>query len=193
MQIILLHDVDSVGEQGAVVAVADGFARNYLFPRKLAIVACTGALRDLEGRKVQIQRKAEKRHQENVLKGQQVDAIGTLCLEAHAGEEGKLFGTITPKDLSQILEAKLDFPIDRKNLVLSSPINRVGQYELTIRLSARVKSTIIIEVNAPGGTPELAPEEDVMFEQGDFDNYNEYDEYGNAYEPQPAQAYEPQA
>jgi large subunit ribosomal protein L9 len=159
MQIILLHDVDAVGEQGNVVGVADGFARNYLFPRKLAVIASAGALKDLEGRKVQIQLKAEKRHQENEKKAAQLEAIGTLTLEARAGEEGKLFGTITPKELAAIVQEKAGFEIDRKAVTLSNPINRVGQYEMVIRLSTRVKATLTVEVEAQGAKERLAAEQ----------------------------------
>lgn len=150
MDIILTKDVETLGEQGAVVQVAEGYARNYLFPRKLAVVASTGALKDLASRRTQLERKAEKRHQENLAKAAQLTEMGVLLLEAHVGDGGKLFGTITPKELAGVLEHKVGFPIDRKDLLLSSPINRVGHYELTVRLSSKVKAAVPVQVLAEG-------------------------------------------
>jgi large subunit ribosomal protein L9 len=148
MDVILIQDTDTLGEHGDVVKVSSGYARNYLFPRKLAIVATPGALKDLEARRSQLQRKAEKRHQENLRRAEILDNMEPIIITAQAGEGGKLFGTITPKDLAQALEVKAGMVIDRKNLLLTQPLNHLGQFEVGVRLSARVKATFQVEVAA---------------------------------------------
>lgn len=148
MDVILMQDVETLGEQGAVLNVSDGFARNFLFPRKLAVVANKGSLRDLDSRRDQIQRKAQKRYEEDLAKAKSIESLGILVLEASVGADGKLFGTVTPKELAAIIEHKTGVIVDRRNFLLSSPISRVGSYDLTIRLSPKVSAKMTIEIVA---------------------------------------------
>lgn len=151
MQVILLKDVQSLGEQGSVLAVADGYARNYLFPQKMAVVATKGALKDLESRRTQLKQKVEKRYQEDLKRAKAIESLGHLTLEATAGDEGKLFGIITPKELAAALEEKTGEAIDRRHLLVDRPINRVGSYNVTLKLSPRVVAKLQLEVVALGG------------------------------------------
>jgi large subunit ribosomal protein L9 len=146
MQVILTKEVDALGEQGDLVQVADGYARNYLFPNNMAIQATSGALADLERRRERIRAKAEKKHQEDLKKAEAINAVGQITLEAFAGEEGKLFGTITTKELAKVLQAKVGFEIDRRTLTVSHPIHRVGDYQLTLKFSAKVSAGVILTV-----------------------------------------------
>jgi large subunit ribosomal protein L9 len=146
MDVILIKDTDTLGEHGDVVKVSPGFARNYLFPRKLAIVATPGALKDIEARRSQLQRKAEKRHADNLRRAELIDNMEPITITAQAGDGGKLFGTITPKDLVQALDVKAGITIDRKALLLTQPLNHLGQYEIGVRLSSRVKAAFQVEV-----------------------------------------------
>lgn len=148
MQVILLKDVDNLGEGGEIRNVADGYARNYLFPKGFALEATSGSLKDLEARIARIRVKAEKKHQEDLAKATKVEAIGVLQLAARAGEHGKLYGTVTTKELSRLVSDKTGLDVDRKNLKLSHPINRLGEYELTIRFSPRVTTTLKVNVIA---------------------------------------------
>lgn len=148
MQVILLKDVDNLGESGDLQNVSDGFARNFLFPNKLAVEATNGAMKDREMRLVRIQAKAEKKHQEDLARSQKVTAIGTLTLSARAGEQGKLFGAVTTKELSRLLTDKSGLEIDRKALKLDHPINRLGEYEVSIRFSPKVTVTVPVHVVA---------------------------------------------
>lgn len=148
MKVILNQDVETLGEQGSVIDVADGYARNFLFPRKLAVIANKGAMRDLESRLTQIRRKAERRYQENLERANKIESLGILVLEAAVGEEGKLFGTITPKDLAAILTDQTGVEVDKRNINLSAPITRVGAYDLSVRLSPKVSAKITVEVTA---------------------------------------------
>lgn len=148
MQVILLRDVDNVGESGQQVNVAEGFYRNFLSPRKLAVAATKGAMADLKMRADRIKAKQEKQHQENLAKAEKIQAIGTLTLHAAAGEGGKLFGAITNRELAKVVTEKVGFEIDRKNLVISQPIHEVGTYAIEIKLSTRVKTTLSVAVQA---------------------------------------------
>ena len=157
MDVILIKDVDALGEQGQIMSVSDGYARNFLFPQKMAIRSSDGALRDLESRRSQLEAKAEKRYQDNLAKANSIQQLGEIVLEASVGEEGKLFGTITPKDLSAVVEAKTNVKVDRRNIILNKPINRLGDYELTLRLSPRVSTKLGLHV-APENLEVLSPD-----------------------------------
>ncbi len=148
MEVILIKDVDSLGESGDVQNVADGYARNYLFPKGLAVKATTGARKDLSTRIERIRVKAEKKHQEDLEKSAKIEAIGVLILTARAGESGKLYGAVTTKELSRLITEKAGLEIERKSLKLNHPINRLGDYELQIRLSPRVQATLQVKVQA---------------------------------------------
>jgi large subunit ribosomal protein L9 len=148
MQVILLKDVDTVGEAGEVKNVSDGYARNYLFPSNFAVEATPGALKDREMRAERIRAKAEKKHQEDQEKAKKVEAIGVLTLAARAGEQGKLYGAVTTKELSKLITQKTGLEIDRKNLKLNHPINRIGEYELQLRFSPKVQANLKVNVVA---------------------------------------------
>ncbi len=148
MQVILVKDIDSLGESGEVCNVSDGYARNFLFPKGFAVEATAGALKDLEIRSERIRLKAEKKHQEDQARAEKVMAVGTLTLAARAGEHGKLFGAVTTKELSKLIAQKTGMEIDRKALRLNHPINRLGEYELEIRFSPRVQATLPVNVVA---------------------------------------------
>lgn len=165
MQVILLKDVDTLGESGEVKTVRKGFARNHLLPNGLAVVATPGALKDLELRRGRINAKAEKKHQEDQGKAKKLEAIGTLNLSARAGEDGRLFGAVTTRLIATLLSEKTGLEIDRKNINLNRPINRLGEYELEVRFSPRVKSTIPVLVSSEEAAGELA------------DDFSEEDEY----------------
>ena len=148
MQVILIKDVDTLGENGQLMTVKDGFARNYLFPRNLAVEATTGAVQDRDRRLSRIQAKAEKKHQEDLAKAGKVEALGQLVLKARAGEHGKLFGAVTTKELARLITEKTGLPVERKSLALNSPINRLGDYEVSIRFSPKVTSKLPVQVLA---------------------------------------------
>lgn len=147
MKVILTKDVDSLGDSGEVLSVADGYARNYLFPQNKAIEATPGAMKDLQTRIERIRAKAEKKHQDDLARAAKVTALETLTLEANVGENGKLFGAITTKELGKILQDKTGLEIDRKNLSLDHPINRVGDYNLHIKFSAKVSASLQVVVS----------------------------------------------
>ena len=148
MQVILKKDVQNLGEQGDLVTVKDGYARNYLLPQNYAEIATKGALQNRENNLARIQAKQEKLHQEALAKASEIEKFGTLELSAKAGESGKLFGTITTKKLCEELQAKSGIEVDRKTVSLNAPINKVGSYTMLIKLTSKVKTELAINVTA---------------------------------------------
>ena len=148
MQVILKKDVQNLGEQGDLVQVKDGYARNYLLPQNFAEIATKGALQNREQNLARIQAKQEKLHQEALAKAELIEKFGTLELSAKAGESGKLFGTITTKKLCEELQAKAGIEVDRKTVSLNSPINKVGSYTMLIKLTSKVKTELTVIVTA---------------------------------------------
>lgn len=146
MKVILTKDVDTIGASGDVVDVADGYARNYLFPKSVAIEATDGSLADLNRRIARIRAKAEKKHADDLEKAKRVEGVGTITLEAKAGETGKLFGTITTKELAKILAEKTGMEFERRNINVDHPINKVGEYMLNVKISAKVSAQLQIDV-----------------------------------------------
>jgi len=159
MQVILKKDVQNIGEVGDLVNVKDGYARNYLIPNSLAEVATAGALAQRERNIARIKAKAEKLHQEALAAKEEIEKIEKISLSARAGESGKLFGTITTKKLSEELLAKCGMEIDKKSIILDRPINHIGNFVMTIKLSSKVKAQLDVEVVASETIKEVYEEE----------------------------------
>ena len=146
MVVILSKAVESVGFQGDLLNVADGYARNYLFPRNLAIPASAGAKKNLLAQQEQQKQQAQKRYEADVAVAAKLKAVSPLVVEASVGDDGKLFGTITPKEVARLLEEKSGVSLDRKNLTIGRALNRVGSYDIEYRLSTLVKVALVIEI-----------------------------------------------
>ncbi len=159
MQVILKKDVQNIGEVGDLVNVKDGYARNYLIPNSLAEIATAGALAQRERNIARIKAKAEKLHQEALAAKEEIEKIATIQLSAKAGESGKLFGTITTKKLAEELLNKTGMEIDKKAIILDSPINHVGNFVMTIKLSSKVKAQLNVEITASETIKEVYEEE----------------------------------
>ena len=142
-----------------MVNVKDGYARNYLIPNSLAEIATKGALAQRERNIARIKAKAEKLHQEALAAKEEIEKIGLISLSAKAGESGKLFGTITTKKLSEELLAKCGIEIDKKSIILDNPINHIGNFVMTIKLSSKVKAQLNVEVTASETIKEVFEEE----------------------------------
>lgn len=148
MQVILKKDVQNLGEAGDVVNVKDGYARNFLIPQAQAELATKGALENREKNIARIKAKQEKLHAEALEIAKKIEEFGKLELSAKAGESGKLFGTITTKKLTEELKAKSGIEVDRKNVTLNAPINKVGDYTMLIKLTSKVKCELAVSVTA---------------------------------------------
>ena len=148
MQVILKKDVQNLGEAGDLVNVKDGYARNFLLPQQIAEVATQGALKNREQNLARIKAKQEKLHQQALEKAEQIEKFAKLELSAKAGESGKLFGTITTKKLAEELLAKSGIDVDKKNITVNAPINKVGEYKMLIKLTSKVKTELAVIITA---------------------------------------------
>jgi large subunit ribosomal protein L9 len=148
MQVILTKDVDTLGSNGDIIEVSDGYYRNYLGPRNMAVIATKGSLADLQRRIDRIRAKAEKKHQEDLAKAEKVNALQLITLEANAGDTGKLYGTITTKELTKVLQEKTGYEIERRNVNVDHPINKVGEYTVYVKFSAKVSAQVKLVVKA---------------------------------------------
>ncbi len=145
MKIILQKTVERLGDPGDVADVADGYARNFLIPRGLAVRAEKGAVRHAESlkRAHQARTTAEKGELETVA----ARLVETpLVVTARAGEEGRLFGSITAADIVEALSAQAGVSVDRRDIHLDEPIRSVGTHEVTVHLHADVDPVITIDV-----------------------------------------------
>lgn len=138
MKVILLQDVKKMGKKGDVIEASDGYARNYLFPRKLAEEATANALHVVNAKKENERRKklAELEAAQNLaaeLKGKEV------TIDAKAGDNGRLFGAITNKDIAEVINNKFNLSIDKKKVVVNT-IKVAGQYEVEIKLYPEVST-----------------------------------------------------
>src|SRR5205807_1807507 len=153
MEVILKEDVPKLGHRGEVVKVAEGYGRNYLLPRKLAIEATQGNKAVIEQMKQSAVRRSavEKSDAESLAK--QLEAV-SLTFERKAGEKDHLFGSVTSGDLAEALEKK-GFNIDRRKIQLSEPLKSLGDFEVSIKLhrdvAPKIKVTVQKEVTEGSG------------------------------------------
>jgi len=144
MKIILREDVEKLGKAGEVVKVKDGFGRNYLIPRKLAVLANVRNIKALDHDRRTIETRAKKTRKTAEATAATLSSI-SLTLPAKAGEEGKLFGAITSRDIAEAL-GKAGVTVDRKAIQLADPIKQVGDYKVRIRVAADVLPEISVSV-----------------------------------------------
>ena len=144
MKVILKEDVRKLGSMGEIVTVADGFARNYLVPRGLAIEASSKNVESLKHAQRMIQEKARK-VKESL--GEFADRLSkiTLVIQAKAGEEGKLFGSVTSMDIAEKLRSE-GIEIDRKKISLDEPIKRLGTHSVNVHLHPEINTQITLQV-----------------------------------------------
>lgn len=147
MKVILKKDVQSIGDSGDIVEVSDGYARNYLLPSNIAEIATPGALKNREKNIARIKAKAEKLHATALEVAEKIKTIGQIEISAKAGDNGKLFGAVTTKRLAEIIQEKLELEVDRKNITLNKPINHIGEYVMTLKLTSKVEVSLPIAVS----------------------------------------------
>lgn len=144
MNVILTENVKGLGNMGDVVKVKPGYARNFLVPNKLAVEASERNLRELEHHRRQLTRKAEKLSQEAAAIKARIEEVE--CVLTHrAGEEGKLFGSVTSMEIEAALAAK-GIEIDRRKIHLDHPIKTLGSHDVEIKLNAGVSATLKVSV-----------------------------------------------
>jgi len=146
IQVVLQHDVDKLGKSGELVRVRPGFARNYLLPRDLAVAATSSAVKRIEHDKAVALARAEKAKKEARDVAAKISAT-SVTITQKAGDDGRLFGSVTTKDIAAAFAAK-GVVIDRRKIELAESIKAVGTYELRTVLVSDVTATLKVEVVA---------------------------------------------
>ena len=144
MKIILMQDFESLGFEGDTVDVARGYARNYLIPKGVAIEVTNANLKALELRKEKIMAKRIKDKEDAESAKERISQI-TVTIKAKAGEEGKLYGSVTSRDIAQELE-KEGVEIDRRKIIIDEAIRTLGEFTVPIKLHQEVVATIKVVV-----------------------------------------------
>lgn len=145
MKVILKEEVESLGQMGDLVQVADGYARNYLIPRNKAMEATLHNVRELEHQKRVISDKTRKAKKEFEVLAERINAL-SITIPVQVGEEGKLFGSVTNKDVAEAL-SKEGIEIDKRKIQLEDPLKEVGSFTIPIQVfhevTARLKLTLV--------------------------------------------------
>ena len=147
MKIILAKDVETLGHKGDVLTVSDGYARNYLVPKGMALVASRGALKQAE---------QMRRAREEALRKAKDDAVAQVALlgsspvyiSARAGEDGKLFGSVTKNDIARAVQDQLEQDVDARQVRLDESLRRLGTFSIEIHLHEEVNALVSVEVIA---------------------------------------------
>jgi large subunit ribosomal protein L9 len=154
MEVILREHVDNLGKRGEIVKVADGFARNYLLPRKLALLATDGNRKHVEReRKIMEGREAEEKSAADAL----ASRLGSveISIARRVGDTEQLYGSVTASDIADYLKAK-GFEIDRRKLILPEPIKTVGDHNVPLKLHREVTVPLVVKVVKEGSSAPAA-------------------------------------
>lgn len=145
MQVILMEDVKTLGKKGDIVKVNDGYARNFLLPKKLGMEATPKNLNDLK-----LQKAAEEKRQREILAEAQALAKELegkkVELTIKTGENGRTFGSVSTKEIAAALKEQFGFDIDKKKMQLADPIKNVGTYTVPVKLHAKVTAELTVRV-----------------------------------------------
>lgn len=145
MQIILLEDVKSLGKKGEIVDVSDGYARNYVLPKKLGVEANSKNRNDLKLQKANAD-KIAKEQLEAAKELAEVLATKEVTLTMKSGEGGKAFGSVSSKEIAQAAKEQCDLELDKKKIQLAEPIKALGVYEVGVKLHPKVTGTLKVKV-----------------------------------------------
>lgn len=145
MEVILLQDVKSLGKKGEVVKVSDGYARNFILPKKLGVEKTAKTMNDLK-----LQKAAEEKHRQEVLAeaqalGEQIKKM-SVTLKIKSGEGGRTFGSVSTKEIAVAMKEQLKLDVDKKKLVLPEPIRTLGTTIVPVRLHPEVTTELTVKV-----------------------------------------------
>lgn len=146
MQVILIQDVKSLGKKGDLVNVNDGYARNFILPKKLGLEASPKNLNDLK-----LQKAAELKKEKELLEEAQALAkeleSKVIEVKIKAGEGGRTFGSISTKEIAGVLKSQFGYDIDKKKLQLADPIKNIGSYTVPVKLHPKVTAELKVKVD----------------------------------------------
>ncbi len=150
MKVLFKSDVEGVGRAGQVKDVADGYARNFLIRRGLAVAATPAALKQAaDAQATAARHAAEELARAQALKARLEDS--TIVVESKAGAQGRLYGSVTTTDVANAARAQLDIALDRRELELTEPIRQIGSYQVRARLPHGVAANLTVDVRAVSG------------------------------------------
>ena len=152
MKLILAADVEKLGRKGDVITVADGFGRNYLVPKGLAMTASKGALKQAEQMR-KAREELERKAKEAAAAKVATLAASPVYISARAGEEGKLFGSVTNSDVARAIVEQLGEEVDRRNVRMEEPIRSLGTHQVEVHLHEEVNALVTVEVIAHEDEP----------------------------------------
>ena len=145
MKVILTEDVKSLGKKGDLVNVSDGYARNYLISKKLGVEATAKNINELKQRRASEERKAKELYEEAKALGGKIDSL-EVEVKIRAGEGGRLFGSVSSKEIAQALQEQYQLEIDKKKIVLASPIKALGSTTVPVKLHPKVTANLKVNV-----------------------------------------------
>lgn len=145
MKVVLSKDVKDLGSAGQVKEVADGYARNYLFPRGLAVPATPAVLKELEQRRQAAARRQEQEEREARKIAERLKQE-PVKLFPKVGEQGRLYGSVTAADVAEALSHLLGREVDKRRIELDEPIRSIGEYKVPYRLTRNVTATVTVQV-----------------------------------------------
>ena len=145
MQVILLEDVKSLGKKGDIVKVSDGYARNFVIPKKLGVEATQKNLNELKGQQKRDSILAQQRLDEAKAYAEKIEKE-TVQLTMKAGEGGRVFGSVSSKEIVTAAKDQFGFDIDKKKLSMPEPIKSFGTYEIPVKLHPEVTATLKVSV-----------------------------------------------
>ncbi|HUI43545.1 MAG TPA: 50S ribosomal protein L9 [Terriglobia bacterium] len=154
MEVILIENIDKIGSRGQLVKVADGYGRNYLLPKKLAVAATPQNKKWVEQQRVRFLKLEAKEKGEAAELAQLLEGV-SLTFVRKSGEQGALFGSVTAIDVAEGLAAQ-GYKIDRRKIHLPNPLKVVGEYDVAIRLHRDVPATVKVKVEAEGAAEAAA-------------------------------------
>lgn len=149
MDVILVKNVENLGDLGQVVSVARGYARNYLLPQGLAVEASAGA-RKMVAEKMVLEAKRDHKRKDaaEILAADLVQKDLTVTIKAKAAEENKLYGSVTVREIAEALKAQKALVVDHHQLLLDGPLKELGEYEVPLKLHADVQVSVKVVVQA---------------------------------------------
>jgi large subunit ribosomal protein L9 len=147
MEIILLQDVKALGKKGEIVKVSDGYARNFILPKKLGMEATKQNLYDLNAQKAAEARKQKELLEEARKQAKKLEEL-TITVKIKAGEGGKMFGSVSTKEIAAAVKEQFGLEFDKKKLQLNEPIKHAGTYTIPVKLHPQVTAQMKVTVEA---------------------------------------------
>jgi large subunit ribosomal protein L9 len=151
MEVILIDDVFELGKRGDVVRVANGYGRNYLIPKNLAVPATPGNRKMVDQQRLAMAKKEAKYQEEAELLAQELNQLH-LIISRKSGDTGTLFGSVTSKDITDLLQ-HTGIRLDRRKLLLSQPLKSIGNYRIEVRLHSEVTAELLLSIPIEGEKP----------------------------------------